>query len=128
MAAPSQGLSRHEPLMNLSDFAARCGWPPRESIVRARLSELGMLVTCSRCKGTGLFERNPLDRTCYGCAGRKLKLPPLTARLAGTVRECQDRGDLRDYFRRLSELREANASATVVLPAQEVLAFHSKMR
>ncbi len=93
--------------MNLSDFAARCGWPPKESIVRARLEELGMLVTCSRCKGTGLFERNPLDKTCYGCAGRKLKIPPLTARLAGTVRECQERGDLSDYFQRLRELRGA---------------------
>jgi len=93
--------------MNLSDFAARCGWPPKESIVRARLEVLEMLVTCNRCKGTGIFERNPLDKTCYGCAGRKLKLPPLTARLAATVRERQDRGDLSGYYQRLRELRSA---------------------
>ncbi len=93
--------------MNLDDFAARCGWPQKEPVVRARLEALGMLVTCSRCRGTGLYERNPLDKTCYGCAGRKLKLPPLTARLAATVRSCQDRGDLADYYQRLRELRGA---------------------
>ncbi len=93
--------------MNLDDFAARCGWPPKEPVVRARLEALGMLVTCSRCKGTGLYERNPLDKTCYGCSGRKLRLPPLTARLAATVRERQDRGDLNDHLRRVREMRGA---------------------
>jgi len=97
----------HRVCVNLTDFAARCGWPPKEPVVRARLEALDLLVTCRRCHGTGIFERNPIDKTCYGCAGRKLKLPPLTARLAATVRTRQDRGELSDYYRRLRELRGA---------------------
>jgi hypothetical protein len=93
--------------VNLPDFAARCGWPAKEPVVRARLEALNLLVTCRRCGGTGIYERNPLDKTCYGCAGRKLKLPPLTARLAATVRERQDRGDLAPYYQRLREMRGA---------------------
>ncbi len=60
--------------MNLPDFAMRCGhWPAKEEVVRARLQALDLLVTCRRCKGTGRYEQNPLDKTCYGCAGRGKK-------------------------------------------------------
>ncbi len=85
--------------MNLPDFAMRCGhWPTKEEVVRARLLALDMLVTCRRCKGTGKYERNPLDDRCYGCSGRGKKLPPLTARLAATVRERVEQGALIPYF------------------------------
>jgi len=92
--------------MNLSDFAQRCGyWPEKEEIVRARLMALDLLVTCRRCKGTGLYEHNPLDSRCYGCGGRGKKLPPLTARLAATVRGRIEAGDLRPYFEDLRALQ-----------------------
>jgi hypothetical protein len=94
--------------MNLSDFAMRCGWPPKEPVVRARLEALDLLVTCRRCKGSGRYEHNPLDARCYGCSGEGRKLPPLTARLAATIRERQERGDLSDYYARVRKLREAN--------------------
>lgn len=97
--------------MNLSDFAARCGWPAKEPLVRARLDALGLLAVCGRCKGSGRYENNPLDKTCYGCAGSARRLPPLTARLAATVRERQERGDLNPYFERLRELRSAQDEA-----------------
>lgn len=90
--------------MRLEDFAARCGWPAKEAVVRSRLAVLGMLVTCRRCKGTGRYERNALDPTCYGCAGLKQKLPPLTARLACEVRRRQEAGELDAYYR--AQLRE----------------------
>ncbi len=92
--------------MNLSDFAQRCGyWPEKEEIVRARLMALDLLVACRRCKGTGKYDLNPLDQRCYGCGGRGKKLPPLTARLAATIRERVERGDLRPYIERLLELQ-----------------------
>lgn len=91
--------------MELPDFAARCGWPPKDEVVRARLAVLGLLVTCRRCQGTGRYERNPLDQTCYGCAGKKQKLPPLTARLAAEVRSRQEAGDLDGYYAQLRERR-----------------------
>ncbi len=94
--------------MNLPDFAARCGWPAKEPIIRARLEVLGLLAVCSRCKGSGRYENNPLDKTCYGCAGSGKRLPPLTARLAATVRERQDLGELDSYLR---ELRERSGAA-----------------
>jgi len=84
--------------MNLPDFAARCGWPPKEQVVRGRLDALGMLVICRRCSGSGQYLHNPLDARCYGCAGEGRKLPPLTARLAAVVRGRQERGDLKQYF------------------------------
>ena len=86
--------------MNLPDFAARCGWPPKESVVRARLEALDLLVTCRRCQGTGKYERNPQDSRCYSCMGAGKKLPPLTARLAADIRKRQDNGDLQPYFDR----------------------------
>jgi len=93
--------------MNLPDFAMRCGhWPAKEIVVRARLQALDLLATCSRCKGTGRYERNPLDKTCYGCAGSGKKLPPLTARLAATVRSRVENGDLSQYFKRIVELKQ----------------------
>lgn len=95
--------------MNLPDFAARCGWPSKEPVVRARLEALDLLVRCSRCKGSGRYEHNPIDSRCYGCAGEGKKLPPLTARLAATIRERQDRGELAEYYARVRKLREANA-------------------
>lgn len=76
--------------------------------MRARLQALDLLATCRRCKGTGRYEQNPLDQTCYGCGGRGKKLPPLTARLAATIRERIERGDLREYFESLKRLRQAN--------------------
>lgn len=92
--------------MNLPDFAMRCGhWPAKEEVVRARLAALDLLVTCRRCKGTGKYELNPLDTRCYGCGGRGKKLPPLTARLAATVRERIEHGDLHAYFQELRELK-----------------------
>lgn len=75
--------------------------------MRARLMALDLLATCSRCKGTGRYENNPLDKTCYGCAGSGKRLPPLTARLAATVRSRVERGDLIQYFKRLVELKQA---------------------
>jgi len=93
--------------VNLSDFAQRCGyWPEKEEVVRARLDALGLLVTCRRCKGTGRYEQNPLDHTCYGCAGRGKKLPPLTARLAATIRLRVEGGALRPYFAELAILMQ----------------------
>ncbi len=93
--------------MHLSDFAQRCGyWPEKEEVVRARLDALGLLVTCRRCKGTGRYEHNPLDPTCYGCAGRGKKLPPLTARLAATIRGRVEQGDLKPYFAELAQLAQ----------------------
>lgn len=76
--------------------------------MRARLEVLDLLAVCRRCRGTGVYERNPLDKTCYGCAGRKKRLPPLTARLAAEVRLRQDRGDLAEYYQRLRERRGAD--------------------
>lgn len=98
-------------LMILADFAARCGWPAKEPLVRARLEALHLLATCSRCKGNGRYENNPLDKTCYGCGGRGKRLPPLTARLAATVRERQDHGGLDEYFQRVREMRSAQDEA-----------------
>lgn len=92
--------------MNLPDFAARCGWPAKETVVRARLTALNLLASCSRCKGTGKYERNPLDQRCYGCLGSGKRLPPLTARLAADIRERQERGDLEPYFERCRQLRD----------------------
>ena len=94
--------------MNLPDFAARCGWPAKEPIIRARLEVLGLLAVCSRCKGTGRYENNPLDKTCYGCTGSGKRVPPLTARLASMVRERQERGDLGAY---LAKQRERSGAA-----------------
>lgn len=88
-----EAAHQHRDPVNLSDFAQRCSWPPREPVVRARLEVLGLLVTCKRCSGTGRYEMNPLDQTCYGCAGSGKKLPPLTARLAASVRARQDAGE-----------------------------------
>ena len=73
-----------------------------------RLDALGMLITCRRCQGTGIYERNAFDSRCYGCMGAKKKLPPLTARLAKMVRDKQDLGLLNQY---LSELREKRGAA-----------------
>lgn|SRR5512147_891927 len=85
----------------------RCGnWPAKEEVVRARLTALDLLATCRRCKGTGRYERNPLDQRCYGCGGAGKKLPPLTARLAATIRERTERGDLREHFEGLKRLRQ----------------------
>jgi len=112
--------------MNLSDFAARCGWPAKEPIIRARLEVLGLLAVCSRCKGTGRYENNPLDKTCYGCAGSGKRLPPLTARLAATVRERQDRGDLRQYLEQQRERSGASrerAEKSLALLVPEMVAF-----
>ena len=109
LATPSAGIQGNT--VNLPDFAARCGWPQKEPVVRARLEALGLLVTCRRCEGTGVYNRNPLDKTCYGCAGRKLKLPPLTARLAADVRKRQEKGGLAEYYGRLRELRGAQDEA-----------------
>lgn len=95
--------------MNLPDFAMRCGWPAKEPVVRARLEALDLLVVCSRCKGSGQYHRNPIDARCYGCLGEGKKLPPLTARLAATIRERIERGDLADYYARVRRLREQNA-------------------
>lgn len=93
--------------MQLPDFAARCGWPAKEGAVRARLAALGLLVTCKRCRGTGRYDHNPLDNLCYGCGGLKQKIPPLTARLAATVRSRQEAGDLDAYYAKLRERRGA---------------------
>lgn len=93
--------------MNLSDFAQRCGyWPEKETVVRARLQALDLLVTCRRCKGTGRYEQNPLDQRCYGCEGRGKKLPPLTARLAATIRARVERGDLKPYLEQIKRMTE----------------------
>jgi len=91
--------------------------------VRARLEALDLLVTCKRCAGTGRYEQNPLDKTCYGCAGRGKRLPPLTARLAASVRERQDRGDLAPHYARLSEIRRAATDAVDPKLAQEIAAY-----
>lgn len=112
--------------MDIPDFAARCGWPAKEPIIRARLEVLGLLAVCSRCKGTGRYENNPLDKICYGCSGSGRRLPPLTARLATTVRQRQGRGDLDQY---LSEQRErlgasrVEAQKTLDLLVPEMIAF-----
>lgn len=97
--------------MKLEDFALRCGWPAKQSVVGARLGALGLLVTCRRCQGTGRYERNPLDWRCYGCMGSGKKLPPLTARLAADVRRRQDAGELEAYYLRLKILAEQNPPA-----------------
>lgn len=76
--------------------------------MRARLMALDLLATCSRCKGTGRYENNPLDKTCYGCAGSGKRLPPLTARLAATVRERVESGHLTEYYKRVLEIRQRN--------------------
>lgn len=95
--------------MDLPDFAMRCGhWPAKEEVVRARLLALDLLAVCRRCQGTGRYERNPLDQQCYGCGGQGKKLPPLTARLAATVRARVERGDLRPYFEAVKALRQSN--------------------
>ncbi len=94
--------------MILSDFTQRCGWPAKPHVVRARLAALGLLVTCRRCGGTGVFEANPADPMCYGCSGKGKKLPPLTARLAAQIRARQEHGDLDAYF---AELRERRGDA-----------------
>ena len=94
--------------MHLDDFAARCGWPPKEQVVRARLEALDLLVRCRRCQGSGRYERNPLDARCYGCMGEGKKLPPLTARLAATIRQRIENGDLAHYYERVRRLREQN--------------------
>jgi hypothetical protein len=92
--------------LNLSDFAQRCGyWPEKEEIIRARLMALDLLVDCRRCKGSGIYDHNPLDSRCYGCGGRGKKLPPLTARLAATIRERVERGDLKPYLEGLRALQ-----------------------
>jgi len=97
--------------MDLPDFALRCGWPPKEAVVRARLGALGCLVTCRRCQGSGKYEHNPLDSRCYGCGGTGQRLPPLTARLAAQIRERQDRGELKPYLEQCRQRRAAAASA-----------------
>lgn len=84
--------------MNLPDFAMRCGFPPEEYRVRARLEALGLLVKCRRCKGTGKYEGNPQDDRCYGCLGARMKLPPLTARLAADVRKMVEEGKLEAFY------------------------------
>lgn len=92
--------------MTLSDFAMRCGhWPDKEEVVRARLTALDLLVECGRCKGTGRYERNPLDHTCYGCRGLGKRMPPLTARLAATIRSLVEQGALNSYMERQRILR-----------------------
>jgi len=94
--------------------------------VRARLEALGLLVTCRRCSGTGRYEQNPLDKTCYGCAGSGKRLPPLTARLAASVRARQDAGELSEYYaaerERLGGARKASARLLENL-VPEIVAF-----
>lgn len=77
--------------------------------MRARLQALDLLATCRRCKGTGRYENNPLDQTCYGCGGAGKKLPPLTARLAATVRARVENGDLKSYAESVRRLVEGSA-------------------
>lgn len=112
--------------MNLTDFAARCGWPAKEPIIRARLEVLGLLAVCNRCKGTGRYENNPLDKTCYGCTGSGKRLPPLTARLAATVRGRQDAGDLDTYYasaRERASAAEQRAAKTLENLVPDMVAY-----
>jgi hypothetical protein len=102
--------------MTTDEFAAALGWNPRN--LGNRFNQLGLLVTCGRCGGSGRYSYNQMDGDrCYGCGGSGKKLPALTAPLLASVQARVAAGELDGYLAEQKRLGEARAQIKPVKAA-----------
>ena len=91
--------------MTIADLQVALGnCKPRN--VYSRMRALDMLVTCTRCGGSGHYSFNHIDGTmCYGCNGHTVTVPKrITRKLIAAVIVKVEAGELKSYF-------EANRAA-----------------
>ena len=102
--------------MNTTEFAAALSWNVKS--LSGRLNALDLLVTCSRCGGSGRYSYCQMygDR-CFGCNGSGKGLPRLSARLVKVVQEEVAAGGLDAYLALCKAKAEARAQIKPLVAA-----------
>lgn len=97
--------------------------------LRSRLVGMGYGVACGRCGGCGRYSFNQFDGDrCYGCNGRGVVPPKLTARLRDTVIADVDGGALDAYADEVHFRARMRREASGVVSALEGLEAASAWR